>query len=408
MSAALTGVVLAVASGCGTDAEPSRESRERATVQRVLDRQAAAVRSGKEGGYLAAVDPREETYRTEQRRVFGNLRRLPLTQWSYDVGDVRPAAKEDRGKAGSRSRLEADVRLRYKLRGDDQAPVSATERLAFSERGGKWYVSAELPGSDRQLWEQGEIAVERGGDSLVLGAGRSREALRALARNADRAVAQVDRAWPRSWPHRVVVESPSSLRDMAQLLDAKPSTYEGIAAVTTGEAGEQTDAPADRIVVNPEAYDVLSPEGQQVVVTHETVHVASRTHTGRATPLWLSEGLADWVAYGATDRKPTEAAAELVRAKEEDELPRELPTDRDFRFGRDAESLGRAYESGWLACRLIADEWGDDELIGLYLQIGSSQKRQGAAVEEALRSELGLSPGEFTERWRSYVRKVLS
>jgi hypothetical protein len=195
---------------------------------------------------------------------------------------------------------------------------------------------------------------------------------------------------------------------MAELLDAPPTSYEGIAAVTTGEAGEHTNAPADRIVINPEAYGELSGEGRQVVVTHETVHVASRTHTSGATPLWLSEGLADWVGYGATDRKPKEVAVELVRAARAGKLPRELPTDRDFRFGRDPEALGRAYESGWLACRLIADEWGKDRLIALYLRIGSSQKRPEAAVEEAMRGELGLSPEEFTERWRSYVRKELS
>ncbi|SCK24938.1 hypothetical protein H180DRAFT_01903 [Streptomyces sp. WMMB 322] len=398
--------MLAGVSGCGADAEPSRDSRERASAQRLLDRQADAVRDGSESRYLAAVDPRAEGFRTEQRQVFGNLRRLPLTQWSYHVGNVRPAGKD--GGGGSPSRFQADVRLRYQLRGDDQAPVSVTEKLAFTKRGGKWYVSDELPGSDRQLWEQGEVGVVRGKRSLVLGADRSREDLDELARKADTAVSQVDREWPRSWPHRVVIEAPPSLRDMARLLDAPATSYEGIAAVTTGEAGEQTKAAADRIVVNPEAYGDLSGDGQQVVLTHETVHVASRTHTSGATPLWLSEGIADWIGYQATDRTPEDAAAELVRAAEAGKLPRELPSDRDFRFGSDPEELGRAYESGWLACRLIADEWGKDKLFGLYLRLGSTQKSQGAAVEEVMRSELGIGLEEFTERWRAYVRKEVS
>ena len=88
---ALAGVVLAAVSGCDGGGEPSRESRQRAAVQRVLDRQAAAVRDGKESAYLAAVDSRAKSYRTEQRQVFGNLHRLPLTEWSYRVGDVRSA-----------------------------------------------------------------------------------------------------------------------------------------------------------------------------------------------------------------------------------------------------------------------------------------------------------------------------
>jgi hypothetical protein len=395
-------VLLATACACGAGGASGREDRERAALQRVLERQAEAVGEGHESTYLAAVDPRADGYRAAQRRVFGNLRRLPLTQWSYRVQDVRQAGKGD-------SRLNAAVRLHYKLRGDDRAPVAVTQRLAFTRRGGHWYVSAELVGSDRQLWEQGEITVIRGRDSLVLGVERSRRALRALARDADRAVSAVARTWPRRWPHHVVLQAPASLRHMAQLLDAPASSYAGIAAVTTGEAGENTNAPADRIVINPEAYGQLSEEGRQVVVTHETVHVATRTHTGAATPLWLSEGLADWIGYKGTDLSPKEIAAELVRARKAGKAPRELPSDRDFRFGGDADALGRAYESGWLACRLIADKWGKDKLLGLYLKVGSSEeKEQSAAVGDAMRAELGLTLAEFTERWRSYVREELS
>uniref|UniRef100_UPI0015EF0D1C hypothetical protein n=1 Tax=Streptomyces albidus (ex Kaewkla and Franco 2022) TaxID=722709 RepID=UPI0015EF0D1C len=363
----------------------------------------AAVRSGDERRYLAAVDPRAERYREAQREVFANLRRLPLTQWTYRVAGVR------RAEEGGRSRLEAHVRLQYRLRGDDRAPVTATERLALTERDGRWYVSSELPHSDRQLWEQGEITVVRGENSMVLGVGRSRDVLEGLARDADRSVSAVDRVWQRKWPRRVVVEAPDSLRRMAQLLDADEDTYEGIAAVTTGEAGGASKAPADRIVINPRAYGLLSEEGRQVVVTHETVHVASRTRTGSSTPLWLSEGLADWIGYQGTERTPKEAAAELLGAVKKGEAPRELPSDRDFRFGNDPEALGRAYESGWLACRLIADEWGDEKLMSFYERVGESGGTDTKSVlARALRDELGLSLPEFTQRWRSYVRDELS
>ncbi|HWM37653.1 MAG TPA: hypothetical protein VNS49_11145 [Streptomyces sp.] len=408
LRAAVAASLLAVACGCGPGGGDAREDRERAALQRVLERQASAVRSGDESRYVAETDARAARYRTAQRKVFGNLQRLPFTEWSYRILKLRHTERD------GRARVEADVRLSYRLRGDDRAPVTATERLAFAKRDGRWYVSAELPGSDRQLWEQGEITVVRGEQSMVLGVGRSREALRALARDADRSVSEVSGVWTRPWPRRVVVEAPESLRRMAQLLDAPAKTYEGIAAVTTGEAGESTKAPADRIVVNPEAYGELSDEGRQVVLTHETVHVATRTHTGSATPLWLSEGLADWIGYRGTGRTPKGAAAELVRAAEAGELPRELPSDRDFRFGSDPEALGRAYESGWLACRFIAGEWGDAKLLDFYLRVGESGSTGGegngdeASVDRAMREELGLTLGEFTERWRSYVRDELS
>ncbi|MFC4497522.1 hypothetical protein ACFPA8_25665 [Streptomyces ovatisporus] len=421
----VTGVLLAAVCGCGPGGSDDGADRERAEIQRVLERQASAVRGGHESRYLAEVDPHAGRYRAAQREVFDNLQRLRLTQWTYQTSELRDTgatgATEAGGGQDGGSRVEAQVRLRYRLRGDDRAPVTATERLAFVERGGRWYVSAELPGSEVQLWEQGEIAVVRGDHSSVLGVGRSREELRRLAQDADRAVSQVDEVWTRPWPDRVVVEAPASLRRMAQLLDAPASSYEGIAAVTTGEAGESVNAPADRIVVNPEAYGELSEEGRQVVVTHETVHVATRTHTGPLTPMWLSEGLADWIGYRGTGRTPRSAAAELARAAAAGKLPRELPSDREFEFGNDPEALGRAYEGGWLACRFIAEEWGGERLLDFYLRVGDSAgpgdsagsgsarpKEERARVDRAMRAELGLTLREFTERWRSYVRDELS
>ncbi|SCK27716.1 hypothetical protein H181DRAFT_02143 [Streptomyces sp. WMMB 714] len=416
----VTAAVLVAACGCGPAGSGDGADRERAEIQRVLERQATAVRSGHEKRYEAEIDPRAERYRAAQREVFGNLQRLRLTQWTYRLHGLRhtDGSGPDEAGGGKGGRVEAQVRLRYRLRGDDRAPVTATERLAFVERGGRWYVSGELPRSDVQLWEQGELSVVRGDRSSVLGVGRSKEDLRRLAQDADRAVSRVEEVWPRPWPDRVVVEAPASLRRMAQLLDAPASSYEGIAAVTTGDAGESQNAPADRIVVNPEAYGELSEEGRQVVVTHETVHVASRTHTGRLTPMWLSEGLADWIGYRGTGRTPRSAAAELVRAAEAGELPQELPSDRDFKFGNDPERLGRAYESGWLACLFIAEEWGEEKLLDFYLRVGDagdsgssgspSPEEERAAADKAMRAELGLTLDDFTERWRSYVRAELS
>jgi hypothetical protein len=190
---------------------------------------------------------------------------------------------------------------------------------------------------------------------------------------------------------------------MAGLLGAPASGYRGIAAVTTGETGGSAKAPADRIVVNPDAYGVLGAFGRQVVLTHETTHVASRAHTNAATPLWLSEGYADWAGYRGTGRTASQVAPELRRAVLEGRPPAELPEDADFGFDGDATGLAQAYESGWLACRMIADRWGEARLNAFYRAVGAHGKREGA-VEGALREVLDTTPGRFTDQWRSYVR----
>ncbi len=383
--------------GCGapadTDAAP-------ADVQRVLDRRAAAVRDGSEQAFVttAAPGPTAGGARAGARLQFRNLKAVPLAGWSYRVT----------GFHRSGDRATADAELRYRIDGHDRAPVVTGRTLGLTRVDGRWYVSADRPAenSPRQLWEQGAVSVVRGAHSLVLGVGQSRGALRGYAGLADRAVPAVSRAWRGDWPERVVVLVPASLEDMAELLGAPASGYRGIAAVTTGETGAPGKAPADRIIVNPEAYGMLGSFGRQVVLTHETTHVATRTATSAATPLWLSEGYADWVGYRGTGRSARQAAPELTRAVTDGQVPAALPADGDFGFGGDAGKLARAYESGWLACRMIAERWGEARLGEFYRTVGAHGKRAGA-VETGLRKVLELSPGEFTRLWREYLRDRL-
>ncbi|MFC9060326.1 hypothetical protein ACFTXB_20105, partial [Streptomyces sp. NPDC057074] len=87
-------------------------------------------------------------------------------------------------------------------------------------------------------------------------------------------------------------------------------------------------------------------------------------------------------------------------------VPGALPTDEDFGFTADADELARAYEGGWLACRMIADQWGEDRLDAFYRAVGTHDERAGA-VEAAMKETLGTTPDDFTARWREYVRSQL-
>lgn len=388
---------LTASAGCGGGSGTDSASGD---VQRVLDTRAAAVRDGNEREFVATQAPatlaagEQAAARTE----FRNLRGVPLADWTYRVT----------GLHRSGDRATADAELRYRIEGYDRAPIVTARTLSLARADGRWYVTADRPAKDssQQLWEQGAVQAVRGEHSLVLGVGRPRDALRHYAELADRAVPAVREAWGENWSRRVVVLVPKSLDGMAGLLGAPASGYRGIAAVTTGEAGGSAKAPADRIIVNPDAYGVLGAFGRQVVLTHETTHVATRASTSAATPLWLSEGYADWVGYRGTGRTAPQAAPELARAVAEGRVPDALPGDEDFGFGGDAGSLARAYEGGWLACRMIAERWGEVRLGEFYRAVGEREKRAGA-VEAGMREVLGTSLEEFTEQWRAYVRDRL-
>ncbi|MFD7477725.1 hypothetical protein ACFV8Z_37830 [Streptomyces sp. NPDC059837] len=382
-------LLLAVLVGCGGG--PSQDTAS-VDVQRVLDRRAAAVLDHDESAYRATGEPSGST--TE----FTRLRAVPLAAWSYRLTDLR--------RSGDRA--TADAQLRYRIEGYDKAPVTAARTLILVRDGGTWRVSSDVPAkrASQQLWEQGAVTVVRGAHSLVLGVGQSGERLRAYAGLADHAVPAVTGAWGADWSGHVVVLVPKSLEGMAGLLGAPASGYRGIAAVTTGEAGGTAGAPADRIIVNPDAYGLLGDFGKQVVLTHETTHVATRAHTTAATPLWLSEGFADWVGYRGSGRTATQAAPELERAVLDGRVPAALPDDKDFGFTGDAARLARAYEGGWMACRLIADHWGEVRLNEFYRAVGDHKKRAGA-VEGALRDVLHTTPEAFTEQWRAYLKAQL-
>ncbi|UGY90922.1 hypothetical protein [Streptomyces gobiensis] len=369
----------------------------RPQLQQLLDRQAEAVLGSDEDAYLDTVDPRAPGYRAAQRKVFGNLRKLPIAKWSYRITGI-----ERRERDAQRVTVRAE--LSYRLRGYDRGSLTDEERLVLTERGGRWYVSAERAGGARQLWEQGKLTAVRGEHSLVLGVGRARDTLRGLAEDADLAVPAVDGVWPRDWPGRVVVMAPATVERMAELLSAPPANYQGIAAVTTGEAGAAEEPTAERIVINPGAYGTLSDAGRRIVMTHEATHVATRAHTTDATPLWLSEGFADWAGYQGTDRPVRRSAPALLRALDGGGLPGRLPSDADFAFDGSPERLARAYEGAWLACRMIARHWGETKLTELYL---AAARGDSGGQDAVLRDVLGMGEREFTARWRSYVQRQL-
>lgn len=372
---------------CG--GRPTAADTARADVQHVLDRRAAAVLD-RDSAAIAE---------TGAAGWFQDVSAVPLATWSYKVTGVH--------RHGSTA--TADAELRYQVQGYDRAPVTAARVLDLSlDASGQWYVVSEKPArkASQQLWDQGEVTVVRGKHSLVLGVGQSGERLHSFADLADRAVPAVSDAWGTKWSRHVVVLVPESLEGMAGLLGSPASSYRGIAAVTTGETGAPAQAPADRIIVNPDAYGLLGTLGRQVVLTHETTHVATRADTSAATPLWLSEGYADWVGYRGTGRTPAEAAPELGEAVAERRVPAALPSDADFGFGGTATGLARSYEGGWMACRMIADRWGEAKLGEFYRAVGAHRKRPGA-VEGAMAKVLDTDIADFTTEWRQYLRTQL-
>jgi hypothetical protein len=285
----------------------------------------------------------------------------------------------------------AAVDATWRFAGFDDVPAHAEVTVRFADDGDRVAI-AGVGGGDRRapLWLSAPVQVRRTPGTLVLAAGSPARA-EDYARRAALAVPVVLRVLP-DWRPRLVVEVPASAAALDRTLAADPGRYANIAAVTTTVDGSVTpDAPA-HVFVNPDVFDRLEPQGAQVVMSHEAVHVATRAATSDV-PLWLLEGFADYVALRDVDLPLTTTAGQVIEQVRRNGPPRHLPGDAEFNTS--TAQLGAAYESAWLACRLLARLGGERALVRVYRLVDA-----GRELPSALQGTFGLTVGGLTRAWR--------
>jgi hypothetical protein len=185
--------------------------------------------------------------------------------------------------------------------------------------------------------------------------------------------------------------SVDSARACATVRAAVPG-WDGRATVrlAAGDEAVAGESAGTTVTLHDAAWARLSPEGRQVVLTHELVHVATdRLTTGR-TPGWLVEGFPDAVALkasGLPDRVLTQELAAWVAAHG---LPGALPTD----LGTDPV----AYEESWLAVDLLLRRYGGPAVLRLYRDAGARPLAEGLGA-------LGLTEPRLTALWRAELAR---
>ncbi len=349
----------------------------------LLARRASAVRQRDAAAFRATIDARDRDFSAAQDVLFRNLLGLPLAEWRYgSVSDVRPLSTS--GASTSDAAFEVDADLVYRLDPFDARPVHSPRRLTLLHRGGAWVLGAEeiVPdlGMVPEVWELGRVTVARGRRSLVVLRPVEGRSAGSFVSEGDRAVSQVSSVWGEGVP--VVVVVPASQDEAVRLLrDDRP--LDAVAAVTTGQtigsprprAGPRPPT-GERVVVNPRAFDTLTPTGRAVVLTHEATHVAVRASSG-PVPMWLSEGFADYVALRGRGLAVASAAPTAMRHVRRHGPPPVLPRDRDFVSG--GANGAAAYELSWLACRLLAQRYGEPALVRFYRTAAVTDRGRGAA-----------------------------
>jgi hypothetical protein len=361
-------------------AEPTNAATTLAAFER-------AVRAGDREAARALAPADDPAAGDHLAALVANARALEVRDFSVRYVDEDGARSSDGG-------WDASADATWRFRGFDRISARAEievhlvddgDRVALTGFGGGGRVSP--------VWLSGPVQVRRTPSTLVVVAGDPAAADRYAARA--RAAVPVVRSVLPGWRRGLVVEVPASTRALEQALGAGDGDYDQIAAVTTSADGSTVpDAPV-HVFANPEVFGSLRRTGAQVVMSHEATHVAAGAWDS-TTPLWLLEGFADYVALRDMDLPVESSAAQIIAAVRRSGPPRQLPD--AAAFGTRTPRLGATYESAWLACRLIAQQRGEPELVAFYRAVDGGQP-----LGAALRAETGMSVPELTAQWRSLL-----
>jgi|GEM_PF-842795 len=325
----------------------------------LLDTRSEAVRLSDREAFLSVLDRRDEGFLVTQEGYFDNLMQLPLATFSYDLD----AASLVRGRRS----YSVVVEVALQLDGFDAVPVRTLDRFRFDQvgkqRSGRpprfrlasvtdraWEQANDIRS---QPWERRPIQVRQGAGVLAVFDDVSVADAGALLRGLERSVSDVAARVPYPWDAAVVVYALSDtdfIRSLDDLPGDDPDALDGIAFTVPAGPGDPTIA-ATRIVLNPR-ISTRSGLVRQRLLRHELTHVAVGVRDDNA-PVWLSEGLAEWVSVQALpERKRRIGSDALIAAQRGVE---EMPGDETF---NDVDS-SLHYAVSWWACEYLAATYGD-------------------------------------------------
>lgn len=356
-------------------------------LQRLLERRAAAVRRADLGAFESGL-ARRPAFVHRQRTWFDNLAQLPLARFGYSLDP------------GSLVRHGEDywvvVERTMQLDGYDARPVTTPDRFRFTpgRRPGRYLLaSTSDPAWEQahrvqpQPWDSGPVEVREGSGVLGIFDVGSVGYARAVLSSAEEAVGAVAAAVPYTWPRSVVVYAPSDTTFLTSLEDVPgddPASLDAVAfpvrVTPTGPVA------ATRVVLNPRMLDRSAAERDRLV-RHEVTHVAIGAHDDRA-PVWLSEGLAEYVSVrplAPQDRTINPAAVAAARHGITG-----MPDDATFNDG----DPGVHYATAWWSCEYIAKSFGEATLWDLL----DAMDQPGADPDRVLRDRLGLTSQQVAEQ----------
>jgi hypothetical protein len=371
---------------CSSAQEPGRTAASKppadivAEVQDALDLRAAAVRRGRPAVFTRTLGG-ESSFRAQQQTWYDNLTQLPLAHFDYRLDPASLVRDGD----GYWVRVEEVMQLD----GYDAAPVVTPDRFRFvplGESGPMRLTSVTDQAWERehavqaQPWDLGPVEVRAGAGVLGIFDAGSVDNAGTLLSAVEAGIGDVSAWVPYDWSRTVVLYALSAPTFLDGLEDV-PGDDPGDLDAVSFAAGAGT-----RFVLNPRVIDRPGAERDRLV-RHELTHVAVGTHDDQA-PVWLSEGLAEWVSVrplAPDERRLPDAALSAA-----EEGAADLPDDASF---NDDDSQAH-YGVAWWAVEYLADSYGEEAPWLLLDQLSAA----GADRDAVLRDQFRTSTRDLAEQ----------
>lgn len=363
-----------------------------------MDAFVAAGRRGDHAAAAALVSTRDQAFARRAEIWSDNIGRIGWKGLTWAVESPQATVSATRRTVLGADAWVQQVRLTWALPGESRAAEDTIWLTFVDQAGADGGVATRLAGDTDNpdaaapvpIWLQQPVRLLSYGSTLLLTDADDAEAWLGQAAAARRAVATRVGQAGRDPGGVLVVEVPASRAIFERALGVTAGSYAAIAAAAWPMGPDSGTAPI-HVLVNPEASERLSTLGRNVLLTHEAVHVATRS-PGSSMPTWLIEGYADQIAYEAYPAGSAPAEETVKESVRQHGAPRGWPDQDDF--APDAADLDLSYDLAWTAARSIASAYGDDGLDRFYAVVDHGDSVAAAA------DALGTSAKALRTQWR--------
>ena len=355
-----TFVVLALLVPCSACSSLLTGSRED-DIAALLEARSEALLAGDRAAFVRLLDPRDTAFVATEKRTFDNLQDLPVQRLAYRLDSTF------HDQTSGRDVWKVEGREDLRLEDFDEVSSTSTTAFTVTELGGRMVFTApveEAAYDDRsQPWDLTRIHVDRTEHALLVYEDDTASLVGEGVAEVERAVREVDRAFPLDWDGHVVVyllDDPEVLEPLD--LVSSPTEPGGFAGATIPVLSDDVvpRVVGTRVVLSPAAYDV-DRSARARLLRHELTHEAMGFGIG--DDAWFAEGVATYVEYASEPlRRWPVARRDVARAGRG---VSEMPMAHEM-YEAGPEASAFSYALALVACDLIVRRDGREALADIY------------------------------------------